>query len=378
MRNGDGPSDPDAFGAGRVLGLIRDHDETTRAELVRETGLSRSTLAKRVQDLLALGLIREVDGHASTGGRPPAAIVFNQRAGFVLAADVGHARTRVAVCDLAGAPRAERVVPAGIDEPPDTLLGRVADRFPELLGTARIELADVRGIGVGLAPGWDDFSTRDWLAERFAVPTLVETQVNTMALGEHRTHWREVEHLLFVEIGRTVGAGIVAGRRLHRGAQGIAGDIGHVRLPDHPEVVCRCGNTGCLEAVAGGDAVAAGLRAHGVAAASAEDVVALVQAGEPLAVQAVRQAGRDLGAVLAQCINFYNPGAIVIGGAMAEAHRQLLVGVREVAFARSLPMATRDLRMARSRLGDRAGLIGAAIMVADHLLAPETVDALVR
>ncbi len=378
MRIGEGLYDPDAIGAGRVLGLIRDRDETTRAELVRETGLSRSTLAKRVQDLLALGLVREVDGHASTGGRPPAAIVFNQRAGFVLAADIGHARTRVAVCDLSGAPRAERVVPAGIDEAPEGLLGLMADRFRELLATARVNPAAVRGIGVGLAPGWDGFSTRDWLAARFEVPTLVESEVNTMALGEHRTHWREVEHLLFVEIGRTIGAGIVSGRRIHRGAQGIAGDIGHVRLPDHPDVVCRCGNTGCLEAVAGGDAVAAGLRAHGVAAANAEDVVTLVHAGEPLALQAVRRAGRDLGSVLAQCINFYNPGAIVIGGAMADAHRQLLMGVREVAFARSLPMATRDLRMCRSRLGDRAGLIGAAIMVADHLLAPSTVDALVR
>ncbi len=378
MHNGEGLYDPDAIGAGRVLGLIRDRDETTRAELVRETGLSRSTLAKRVQDLLALGLVREVDGHASTGGRPPAAIVFNQRAGFVLAADIGHARTRVAVCDLSGAPRAERVVPAGIDEPPEGLLGLMADRFRELLATAHVDPAAVRGIGVGLAPGWDDFSSRDWLAARFEVPTLVESSVNTMALGEHRTHWREVEHLLFVEIGRTIGAGIVSGRRIHRGAQGIAGDIGHVRLPDHPDVVCRCGNTGCLEAVAGGDAVAAGLRAHGVAAANAEDVVALVHAGDPLALQAVRGAGRDLGSVLAQCINFYNPGAIVIGGAMADAHRQLLMGVREVAFARSLPMATRDLRMCRSRLGDRAGLIGAAIMVADHLLAPSTVDALVR
>ncbi len=378
MRNGEGPYDTDAFGAGRVLGLIRDRDETTRAELVRETGLSRSTLAKRVQDLLALGLVREVDGHASTGGRPPAAIVFNQRAGFVLAADVGHTRTRVAVCDLSGAPRAERVVPAGIDEPPEGLLGLVADRFRELLATAGIDPASVRGIGFGLAPGWDDFSARDWLATRFDVPTLVDSSVNTMALGEHRTHWREVDHLLFVEMGVTIGAGIVSGRRVHRGAQGTAGDIGHVRVPDHDDVVCRCGNTGCLEAVAGGDAVAAGLRAHGVAAASAEDVVALVQAGEPLAVQAVRHAGRDLGGVLAQCINFFNPGAIVIGGAMAEAHRQLLVGVREVAFARSLPMATRDLRMSRSLLGDRAGLIGAAIMVADHLLAAETVDGAVH
>src|SRR5262245_45599907 len=122
MRNGEGPNDSDAFGAGRVLGLIRDRDETTRAELVRETGLSRSTLAKRVQDLLHLDLVREVEGHASTGGRPPAAIVFNQRAGYVLAADIGYTRTRVAVCDLGGAPRAERLIGAGVDGPPEPLL----------------------------------------------------------------------------------------------------------------------------------------------------------------------------------------------------------------------------------------------------------------
>jgi predicted NBD/HSP70 family sugar kinase len=373
MPDGYGRDDLDAYGAGRVLGLIRERAETTRAELVRETGLSRSTLAKRVQDLLALDLVREVEGHASTGGRPPAAIVFNRRAGYVLAADIGFSRTRVAVCDLAGAPRAERLVPAGVDGRPETLLALVRARFDELLETAAVDAAAVRGVGVGLAPGWDGFSTEGWLAAAYEVPTLVETQVNTMALGEHRSHWREVEHLVFVEIGTTVGCGIVGGRRIHRGAQGSAGDIGHIRVPGRDDAVCRCGNTGCLEATAGAGALAARL---GVA--SAAEVLELVRAGEPRAVQAVRDAGRDLGMVLALCINFFNPGAIVLGGAMAEAHRHLLVGVREVAFVRSLPMATRDLRLCRSRLGDRAGLIGAATMVADHLLAPETVDALAR
>jgi predicted NBD/HSP70 family sugar kinase len=370
MRNGEGPYDPDAFGAGRVLDLIRGRDETTRAELVRETGLSRSTLAQRVQDLLHLGLVREMEGHASTGGRPPAAIVFNQRAGFVLAADIGYARTRVAVCDLGGAPRAERLIGGGVEGPPQRLLERVRAHFDELLEAAAVDAAAVRGVGVGLAPGWDAVPLDDWPYE---VPTLVESQVNTMALGEHRSHWREVEHLLFVERGDTVRGGIVTGRRIHRGAHGSAGDIAHVRLPGHDDVVCRCGNTGCLEAVAGAGALAARL---GVAGAA--EVVELVHAGEPHAVQAVREAGGALGAVLALCINFFNPGAIVVGGAMAEAHQQLLVGVREVAFARSLPMATRDLRMCRSRLGDRAGLIGAATMVADHVLAPEAVDALAR
>jgi predicted NBD/HSP70 family sugar kinase len=88
----------------------------------------------------------------------------------------------------------------------------------------------------------------------------------------------------------------------------------------------------------------------------------------------VREAGRSLGRVLAGSVNFFNPAVIIIGGDLGEAHEQLLAGVREVIFERSLPLATRDLRTEPSRLGDRAGVVGAAIMVIEHVLAPETVD----
>src|SRR5262249_30607416 len=133
---------------------------------------------------------------------------------------------------------------------------------------------------------------------------------------------------------------------------------------------CPCGNTGCLEAVAGGDALAAKLSAAGLPARSVRDVVAHARAGEPVALQAVRTAGRAVGEVLAECINFFNPGAIVVGGALADAPQQLLAGVRETAIARSLPMATRDLRLGAAGLGARAGVIGAAVMVIEHVLAP--------
>ncbi|HEX6024754.1 MAG TPA: ROK family transcriptional regulator [Solirubrobacter sp.] len=360
MQNADGPWEPDAFGTGRVLGLIRERDATTRAELVRETGLSRSTLAKRVQDLLQLDLVREVEGRASTGGRPPATIVFNPRAGYVLAADVGQSRTRVAVCDLGGELCAERTIASGAPESMRAVLD-------ELLAAAGVDGAAVRGVGVGLAPGWEGFPSV-WKDE---VPTLVESQVNTMALGEHRAHWREVEHLVYFDVSATVGCGIVTGRRIHRGAHGSAGDIAHVRVPGYEHVVCRCGDRGCLDAVASADALASRLGVAGVS-----EVMALLRAGDAEALRAVQDAGRALGAVLALCINLFNPGAIVIGGDLAEAHHHLLAGIREVAFARSLPMATRELRMSRGRLGDRAGLIGAAVMVADHVLAPDSVDAM--
>jgi predicted NBD/HSP70 family sugar kinase len=103
-------------------------------------------------------------------------------------------------------------------------------------------------------------------------------------------------------------------------------------------------------------------------------VVRLLRSGDERAVRLVREAGRSLGEVLAACVNFFNPGVIVIGGDLAEAHEQLLAGVREVTFQRSLPLATQHLLTVPSRLGDRAGVIGAAIMVIEHVLDPDAID----
>ena len=377
-------------GAGRVLSLIRDGEAVTRADLARRTGLARSTVAQRVEALLAHRLVYEAGGSASTGGRPPTVLAFNRAAGVVLVADLGATHSRLAVSDLAGAPLSERAYDTDVAREPEIVLSWVHERFEELLTEVGRSAGEVRGIGIGvpapvafsrgepvappMMPGWDGFSIPGWFSRHYDAPVLVDNDVNIMALGEHWTHWRDTEHLLYVKIGTGIGCGIVSGRRIHRGAQGAAGDIGHVRLAGHNDVVCRCGNPGCLEAVAGGRALAAQLAAAGLEASSSRDVVRLVKAGEPLAIQAVRDAGRYLGEVLAECINFFNPGAIVIGGDISEAHQQLLAGVREVAFGRSLPMATRDLRMGCTQLGDRAGVIGAAIMVIEHVLSPETVD----
>ena len=215
-----------------------------------------------------------------------------------------------------------------------------------------------------MMPGWDGFSIPGWFARHYDAPVLVDNDVNIMALGEHWTHWRDTEHLLFVKIGTGIGCGIVAGRRIHRGAQGAAGDIGHVRLRGPrrrrlPLRERRLPRGGRGRAGAGGAADRRGPDAARRRATSSSSCARVSRRRS----QAVREAGRCLGEVLAECINFFNPGAIVIGGDIAEAHQQLLAGVREVAFGRSLPMATRDLRMGCSQLGDRAGVIGAAIMV---------------
>jgi predicted NBD/HSP70 family sugar kinase len=223
-------------------------------------------------------------------------------------------------------------------------------------------------------PGWNGVPIPPLVQRRFKVPVLVDNDVNIMALGEFWSYWRDVAgDTLFVKVGTGIGAGIIAGGRIHRGAQGAAGDIGHIRLA-HQELMCRCGNRGCVEALAGGAALARQLRELGLTASSSRDVVGHVQAGEVAAIRLVRDAGRMLGEVLAGVVNFFNPAAIIIGGSVAEADDQLVAGVREVVYQRSTALATRDLEIQSSRLGPRAGSIGAAIMVIEELMSAHAVD----
>jgi predicted NBD/HSP70 family sugar kinase len=389
MRPNFPPASSSPTSAGALLGLIRTGAAVTRAELARHTGLARSTVAQRVDALLAAGLVYDAGGSASTGGRPPTVLAFNHAAGVVLVADLGATHARIALTDLAGAPLAERAADLDIARGPDEVLDWVSERFTELLQETGHSAPEVRGIGIGvpgpvefasgrpfnppIMPGWDGYSIPGWFAERYSAPVLVDNDVNIMARGEHWMHWRDIEHLLLVKVGTGIGCGIVAGGQIHHGARGAAGDIGHIRATSE-EIVCRCGNVGCLEAVAGGQALAERLAAEGADTENSRDVVQLVRSGDATAMRMVREAGRSLGEVLAGTVNFFNPAVIVIGGDIAEAQAQLIAGVREGIFSRSLALATRDLRIVPCQLGDRAGITGAAMMAIDHVLSPDAVD----
>jgi predicted NBD/HSP70 family sugar kinase len=377
--------------SGDILALIRRGDGITRNELMAQTGLGRSTVAQRVDALLARGLVREEAGTISTGGRPPTTVVFDPRAALILAADLGATHSRLAVTDLSGVPLQEQRAEIAIADGPEAVLSWVADSFATMLELAGRTPEDVGAIGVGvpgpvefasgrpvsppIMPGWDRFPIPERLQERFPVPVLVDNDVNIMALGEHLKSWPHVSDMLYVKVGTGIGCGIITGRAIYRGWQGAAGDIGHIRLPDHDDVICECGNVGCLEAVAGGRALVRALRALGHEVATSRDVVALVRAHDLETVRLVRQAGRDLGEVLAGLVNALNPEVIVVGGDVAGAHEQLFAGIREVVYERSTALATRNLQIVPSQLDDRAGIIGAAGMATEHLLSPEQLDA---
>ena len=372
-----------------LLHLLMDGRPRTRAEIVAETGFARSTVRARLDSLLAAGLVEDTGVDVSTGGRPASRFVFNPAAALVLAADVGATHATVGVVDLAC--RLTTVTEIGLDiaDGPTVILPALLKAWQELLPAK--DRVPVVGVGIGLPgpvehstgrpnnppimPGWDGFDVPAAVRAEFDVPVLVDNEVNLMALGEHTASFGDVDHMIVVKVATGVGAGLISNGVLHRGAAGAAGDLGHVQVPHSEEVLCRCGNTGCLEAVAAGPAVAATLRDLGLDAHTTADVVHLVRSGNLEAGRVVRQAGRDIGEVLAGSVSMFNPSLVVVGGLMAQAGEMLLAGVRESIYRRSLPLATKNLRIVASEAGATAGVLGAAAMVLGHVLSAEVLDA---
>jgi len=378
---------------GGLFQLLRDGLPRTRADLALLTGQARSTVAARVDLLLASGLVAPAGEASSTGGRPPATFAFSPSTRILLAVDLGATHARLAVTDLASTVLAEHHEALAIADGPDAVLDRVAAIGTKLVEQAGRTMGELAAVGVGLPgpvehstgrptnppimPGWDDADVPGMLRHLLGAPVLVDNDVNIMALGEHWAEFPDVDHLLFVKVATGIGAGVISDGQIRRGAQGAAGDLGHIAVPGGKALLCRCGNTGCLEALASGRAVAVALSAEGIPATSSADVVALVRAGNVAASHAVREAGRTIGGVLAACVSMLNPSVIVIGGNLAEAGESLLAGIREVVYRRSLPLATQHLRIVASRTKGRAGILGASAMAADHVLSPAAIEALI-
>jgi glucokinase len=372
--------------AAALLQLLRDGIPRTRAQLAEQTGLARSTVAGRLDALLSANLVVPAGDEASSGGRPPARLAFNPAARILIAIDLGATHGVVAITDLAGSILVTESTALRIADGPEPILDWATDTASRLLRRSGRRKSELAGVGIGLPgpvehstgmpinppimPGWDRFDVPGYIARRFAVPVLVDNDVNVLAVGEHAESWPGEDDLLFVKVSTGIGAGIISGGRLQRGAQGSAGDLGHVRVPFGRDTPRHGDEDADLEALASGPAIARWIIEQGTQAATSADVLALARAGNATAVAAIRQAGRDLGEVLATCVNLLNPSVLVIGGSIARAGEHLIAGVREVVYRQSTPLATQHLSIVPSRAGETGGVLGAANMVAQYLLDP--------
>ncbi|MGY1711426.1 ROK family protein [Geodermatophilus sp. SYSU D00758] len=375
--------------AGALLRHVRTGRARSRADLVALTGASRNTVSARVDQLIAANLLEEGGRGWSTGGRPPTLLQFNARAGCVLAVDLGVTSVDVAVTDLSARVLATAGHPIDIAVGPEPVLAEV-DRLGRLvLEEAGLDASAVRAVGVGvpgpvefstgrpshppIMPGWHDHPIPEAFA-RYGCPVVVDNDVNVMALGEMGVAGSE-QDVLVVKVGTGIGCGVIVEGRVYRGAQGSAGDIGHIYVapPDGRTVICRCGQENCLEAIAGGGALLRDARAAGLPVRTTRDVVELAAQGDGPTLELVRGAGRTIGTVLAALVNFFNPHRIVMTGGVARAGAPLLAGIREAVYGRSMPLAARALEITVSDAPDLSGRVGAALMAIEEFLGEDAV-----
>jgi len=377
--------------AGEVFALIRDGAATTRSEVGRITGLSRTAVAARVAALHARGLVLEREEGSSTGGRPPARLTFNADAGVVLSAALGRSRTRLGVCNLAGDVLAMADVDQEIGIGPDDLMPDVVKRLEVLLDDLGRGRNEVMGVGLSIPgtadrargcslsspimSGWDAIPLAPYFAALTGAPVLLDNDANVIVLSERREHREHFENVLLIKASTGLGAGIVAGGVLQRGALGAAGEFGHTKTPAAVGVSCRCGDTGCLEAIAGGWALVRNLQQQGRAVGHIRAVVDLAAAGDPEALRLVRESGRQIGEVLAGAVNLLNPEVLVVGGDMSKAYDTFVAGLRETVYGNATALVTRELEIRPSTYGEESGVIGSAAMILDHVLSARAVDA---
>lgn len=369
----------------QIVRLIATGTATNKAEIVRVTGLARSTVTEHLNRLHSEGVIIEAGSPAIVGrGRPPRTLAINGNVGVVLAADVGTNQSTLAVADVNQKILDQRTISSRLADGPSEALNIIGTAFNRMLDDLVIPVTSIRSLAMGLPcpvdmaggrpihpplmPGWDRYPVADTLAERFATYVVLDNDVNLMAIGEVSAAGSAPAPVLFLHISDGIGCGIITGNgEVLRGADGAAGDVGHLRSYGHDDTVCRCGNVGCIESVASVTAIEHRLRDRLLAEDISDHMlVDLIKGGNPIAINEVRRAAMEIGEIAVTLVHTFNPASLILSGPLVAASDDLLAGVRAVVYRRALPLATRALHIGASALGEQAGIQGAIRLATEN------------
>lgn len=374
--------------AGELFRLIHTGRADSRAELARLTGLSASTVAMRVDELIEHGYLEEAGRGESTGGRRPRLLAIREGGSVIAAADLGERHVTLVLMNRRGEIVADAIEPITLRDEPAAVIEAVwaaakalaagLSPTPAIEGIAMslpgpVDSRDGRLLAPMRMPGWNGLVVGEMLGRITGLPTHVDNDANAMAVGEFVERGQTVNELVFVKAGSGIGCGIIAGGELYRGYRGVAGDISHVALAGAPPVVCSCGRVGCLDVVASGTAIVDALRGTGEAVEDLDAVLRLAQDAHPRATALLREAGQRTGEVLATIINFYNPQLLALGGQLSTADA-FVAGVRQAIYTLCLPMSTDLLEIGVSAAGPLAGARGVGSSLLARLLEPGRID----
>ncbi len=387
-----------------ILQLIRENGPVSRVSLARLTHLTPATAFSIVEELVDLGLVQEDGIGSSAGGRKPKLFKFNPNAFAAVGVDLRANRLVAVITDLDARPLAKIVhtYQGEIDGAEGARL--IHEATQEVIRVSGMPAEALVGLGISVPGmidaangmvvkavnlGWEQVPLRTLLREQLNLPIHILDVSAALAIGE--THFgagKGARNLICINVGSGIGSGIVIGEQLYWGADGVAGEIGHMTV-DEDGPLCRCGNYGCLERLAAGPAIVEraikGLK-QGAASSirtlvrdKLEDVtvatvVKAARLGDDFARSILNETGRYLGMGIANVVNFLNPEIVIVGGGVAEtAGETLLEPLRQAVKLRAFEVHARRVRIVPAKLGLEASAIGDATwaMINAGLLTPQ-------
>jgi predicted NBD/HSP70 family sugar kinase len=360
----------------RVLGTLRERGRISQADIARITGLSRTTVHTLVSELKESGVLHEVEAGVpdSRGGRPAVLLMLRNSSLAVVGIDFGHSHVGVAVADIGHNVLAERRCDLDVSHHAERALDTATRMVDEVLAEAQVERKSVIGAGIGIPgpvdraqgtvgsatilPGWIGLRIGSAMQDRLAMPVEIENDANLGALAE--LTWgagRECSNFAYVKVATGIGAGLVIGGKLLRGASGTAGEIGHTTL-DEAGALCYCGNRGCLETVASGPAIIELVGLVNGEVPTLSQIVELAAAGELRCHRAIADAGHEIGVAIAGLCNLINPERVVVGGLLSRTGEVLLHPMRESIRRHAVQAAAEKLEVVPAVFVERAELLG--------------------
>lgn len=375
-----------------ILNLVRQERTISRTGIAQHTCLSRSTVSTIVNELLEEGWLLESGTGKSQGGRRPILLGFNYQRGHILSIDAGATHLLSLVTDLDARIIAEVEHLFDVSVGPETGLAEMVAIGREALAQSGISARQLLGVGAGvpgpldyargtivsppLMPGWSGTPVRDYLQEAFGGSLYLDNDANLGALGEwHYGAGKGVDNLAYVKVATGIGCGLIIDGQVYHGQTGSAGEIGHVMI-DKDGPPCKCGSYGCLEAMAGGPAIAQRARLSievgqptvlkaikPIDRLTAKDVCQAAQQGDALSRQLYADAGRLIGIAVADMINLLNLGQVIIGGGVSQAGELILESLRETVAERSVRAALENTEIVQAALGGRSTALGGVALV---------------
>lgn len=361
------------------------------------SGVSKSTISHQINKLLKLGLIEEKDPADSSQRKLKLRI--RGTVGYVAGIFLGTTKLTIILFTLDMQIAAEKTYLFDSISEPEVCNREIIKQLKLLCQEQNID--SLWGIGIGFpfpvnfregkpdsppnVPLWHGYPLKQLYEREFGCPVLVDNDVNVMALGEgYMGCTQDESNFLFIKVGTGIGAGLIVDGKIYRGANGCAGDIGHIAV-DGNSVQCHCGNRGCLEAESGGKALAA--KAYQMATGgespflagrlkatdrlSAVDINDGAIDGDLTCIQLIKDAGHSVGEVSAKLVNFFNPSSIVVGGGLSGFGNLFIGAIRESVIRRSLHLATYELNVRISELKQKSGPTGAGTLILDHIFSSE-------